>query len=355
MIGLFFCGDLKYCPYINRYIERLEIQSKKYNIYFWNRSGEKLSLSENYIYYNKSSELNKSKMEKIFDFINYQKWCVSRINSDNLSKVIILSTLDGVLLGNILRKKRIPYVFDIRDYSFEHIPFFKFIEKSVIKHSVFTAISSKGFYNFLPKYDYTIAHNFNRHEKRKQHIFKKRGKPIKIVWNGVMRFFHFQKKYIDALKNDSRFLMIYHGDGPEFELYKSYCKKEKIKNVIFTGVYDNKDKEKLLSEADILNNCYGYLKNEGSKLKYAISNKFYDGIIYHIPQLVEPKGYKTDLVVTEKLGINYKADKNFANQLYHYYNKINEKEFDKRCDKILETIILEDDLYIENIDKFLLS
>ena len=109
--------------------------------------------------------------------------------------MIILSTLDGILLGKVLREKRIPYIFDIRDYSFEYVPFFKLMEKNVIKNSVFTTISSKGFYNFLPKYEYVIGHNFNKNEKKKQYIFKKREQPIKIVWNGVMRFFHYARRF----------------------------------------------------------------------------------------------------------------------------------------------------------------
>ena len=48
MIGLVFCGDLKYCPYIRRYIERLELASKDYKVYFWNRGGFDLDLPSNY-------------------------------------------------------------------------------------------------------------------------------------------------------------------------------------------------------------------------------------------------------------------------------------------------------------------
>lgn len=355
MTGLFFCGDLKYCPYIERYIERLEMKSVKYNVYFWNRTGGKMNLPANYIYYNMPSKLNKNMLEKLFDFRSYQKWCISKIISDKPNKVILLSTLDGMLISKTLRKNKIPYIFDIRDYSFEYVPFFKLIEKRIIKKSIFTAISSKGFCNFLPKSSYIIAHNFNKKEKLKNYIFQKSSGPIKIVWNGVMRYFNFQKKYIDALKNDPRFLMIYHGDGPELDLYKSYCQKEKINNVIFTGSYDNRDKEKLLSDADILNNCYGYLKNAGNKLKYAVSNKFYDGIIYHIPQLVEPEGYKTDLVLKSKIGINFTANECFADSLYNYYHSINENEFNKSCDRIYESILAEDQEYIKKIDNFVIN
>ena len=32
MVALVFCGDLKYCPYITRYIERLEQNNVKYKV-----------------------------------------------------------------------------------------------------------------------------------------------------------------------------------------------------------------------------------------------------------------------------------------------------------------------------------
>lgn len=355
MIALVFCGDIKYCPYINRYIERLEKANANYKVYFWNRSNFELNLSDHYVYYNETSELTRNKIQKFFDFIKFRKWLVQQLSVNHHEKIIALSTLSGVFLGKFLYSKRGKYIFDIRDYSYEHIKPFYAIEKKVINNSSFTAISSAGFKVFLPEHNYIIAHNFNRNDIIEGVKFKKTCEKINFVWNGVIRYFEFQRHYLDALKNDPRFNIIFHGDGPELNSFKEYCAKNGFKNVTFTGSYSNSNKTTLLENADLLNNCYGYEKNAGNKLKYAVSNRFYDGIIYHIPQLVEPEGYKPTWAKQAGIGESFVVDQNFADRLYNYYININEEGFDKSCDIVLEKVICEDDEYIMKIDSFILS
>ena len=355
MIALVFCGDLKYCPYINRYIERLEIAKEDYKVFFWNRGKFNLNLSNHYVYYDEASKLNKRKIQKLLDFLRFRRWLLKNLKSGDYNKIIVLSTLSGIILGKQIYKYTPKYIFDIRDYSYEHIKPFYSIEKRIIKNSYFTAISSKGFKQFLPSHDYVIAHNFNRSDIIPNAMFKKTNGKINFVWNGVVRYFEFQKQYIDALGNDSRFQIVFHGDGPELDKYKEYCNLSEIKNVVFTGAYNNSDKSQLLKDANILNNCYGYTEGAGNKLKYAVSNRFYDGIIYHIPQLVEPEGYKRDWVDEAGVGVSIIPDDKFADRLYSYYETIEDSLFDKSCEHELNKILEEDDIFIKMIDRFILS
>lgn len=352
MIALIFCGDLKYCPYIKRYIERIEECNEEYCVYFWNRGNFSLELPSNYHYYNAASDLKSTKAKKFIDFMGYRKWLTKELKVCNPDKIIVLSTLSGIILGKKLYKGKARYIFDIRDYSYEHIPFFYYIEKKLIQNSYFTAISSEGFKCFLPKNEYVIAHNFNRGDINGEWSMKKTEGVINIVWNGVVRYFDYQKRYLDALKNDERFNIIFHGDGPDLKRYMKYCEDNNFSNVRFTGAYDNSKKAELLENAHILNNCYGYLSSRDKCLKNAISNRFYDGLIYHIPQLVESQGFKTNWVVSEQLGINYNADCMLADKLYDYYWSIDTKEFDESCSKNLQSVIEEDNKYIEKIDMF---
>lgn len=353
MIALVFCGDLKYCPYINRYIERLEKSRVDYRVYFWNRSKFKMSLSDKYVYYDEGSDLSSGKLQKLFDFIKFRRWLIRQLRSNHYEKIIALSTLTGVFLGRFLYKKKGKYIFDIRDYSYEHIvPFFK-IEKKVIDNSAFTAISSAGYKEFLPPNEYVIAHNFNRNDIVEGIKFKKTNGRINFVWNGLVRYFEFQKYYLDRLKNDPRFQIVFHGEGPELERFKKYCSDNGFTNAVFTGVYNNSDKALLLKEAHILNNCYGYTRGAGNKLKYAVSNRFYDGIIYHIPQLVEPEGYKPRWANQAGVGVSFLPDEDFANKLYNYYQSIDMDSFDKACDAALTQVLDEDNYFIKQIDNFI--
>ena len=351
MIALVFCGDLRYCPYINRYIERLEKAEVDYKIFFWNRSGFDLNLSDHYIYYDQGSDLSSGKIQKLLDFIRFKRWLIEQLKKNHCEKIIALSTLTGVFLGHFLYKK--DYIFDIRDYSYEHIAPFYWIEKKVIENSTFTAISSAGFKAFLPQHDYIIAHNFNRNDIVPGAMFRKSEGKINFVWNGVVRYFEFQKAYLNALKNDPRFNIVFHGDGPELDLYKQYCENNGFTNVIFTGAYSNKDKAILLEDAHILNNCYGYTYGAGNKLKYAVSNRFYDGIVHHIPQLVEPEGFKPSWANKSGLGVSFPPDKEFADRLYEYYIGIDKKLFDVICTRELQKVLADDDVYIKKIDEFI--
>jgi len=78
MIALVFCGDLKYCPYINRYIERLEKANLDYKVFFWNRSRFDLNLSEHYSYFDEGSDLKSGKVQKLLDFFRFRGWLAYR-------------------------------------------------------------------------------------------------------------------------------------------------------------------------------------------------------------------------------------------------------------------------------------
>ena len=111
----------------------------------------------------------------------------------------------------------------------------------------------------------------------------------------------------------------------------------------------------MLKSANILNNCYGYTQGAGNKLKYAVSNRFYDGMIYHIPQLVEPDGYKPEWAESAKIGVSYPPDSGFADKLYEYYKSIDSEKFDQACEDELKKVISEDNKYIHMIDEFIMK
>lgn len=356
MIGIIFISDIKYCPYLTRYTEILDKEQIKYEILFWNRVDNSSIYPENYLSFNFNSNLNKHPLLKLVDFLKFRIWLSKKLKDKKYEKLIILSTLSGIIISNILKKSfKGKYIFDIRDYSYENIQLFYKIEETLIRNSAFTSISSDGFKTFLPKeYSYLSVHNFNQSELIHKRKFNKKvnGEPLNLVFIGGVRYFNHQSQIISKLKNDKRFNLIYHGSGVELDKFISYCKNENINNVTFTGEYNNIDKYKLLANADILNNSYQTEKV--MEVKYAISNKFYDGLIYGIPQLVEPETYKQKIVEENYLGIGLDVnDIDFSNKLYDFYFSLDEERFNYNCDKYLEKIIDEDKFYISKIKSFI--
>lgn len=356
MIGIVFIGDLKYCPYLNRYTESLEKSNTKYEVLYWNREGSSNKYPDNYIGYVKKSRLNKSIYHKFFDFIGYKLWLNRKLKNTKYDKLIILSTLSGIISFEfLLNKYKNKYIFDIRDYSYEHNRIFYMIEKKIIENSYFTCISSEGFKNFLPQdYPYIIAHNFSidDYKNRKRFTKKKNGALLNLVFIGSVRYFEHQVKIINHLKDDHRFRMYFHGSGAELDIFIQYCKENKIQNVIFTGGYDNSDKYKLLKNADLLNNSYKTSKF--LEVKYAISNKFYDGLIYGIPQLVETETYKQEKVEELEVGVGIdENDTGFADKLYNYYFNIDEDLFALKSNEELGRILSDEDKYSKKIKDFI--
>lgn len=358
MIGIIFIGNLKYCPYLDKYLKVLDNSQTSYEVIFWDREYREAYYSTNYIAFKKKSNLNKHKLFKLLDFTQFAIWLDKLIDEKKYSKLIVLSTLSGIFIANTLLKRyQNRYIFDIRDYSYEGVKPFYRLEKKIIDNSYFTCISSEGFKEFLPRgYEYIMAHNFNYNDLQFQREFKKKkkGSTINVVWNGSIRYFDHQSQIIDRLKNDARFNIFYHGTGPEIDMFKNYCTSNNINNVIFTGEYQNSNKHKLLNDADILNNSYGIKKE--MEIKYAISNKFYDGIIYGIPQLVEENTFKHRKVKKLKVGIGLDVRRgDFADKLYDYYFSIDEERFNFSCKKELSRILEEDKLYLSKIQDFVFA
>ena len=210
MISIVFCGDLRYCPYLSRYTDRLDKAKSKYEVLFWNRAGLKISLNSNYKYYNNPSAEDLSKWNKLHDFLGFRAWLKKQLSVSKPDGIIFLSTLSAVLLFDVAKKYKKRYIFDIRDYSYENIKVFRKIESCIIRDSYFTAISSKGFQAFLPGHDYVIAHNFNRNDIIENQVFAPQTVPYRIVWNGTVRFFDYQKKYLECQKkcieNEKKYL-----------------------------------------------------------------------------------------------------------------------------------------------------
>lgn len=351
MISIVFCGDLRYCPYLVRYTDRLDAAGAAYEVLFWNRAALSLDVPANYHYYDKPSPESLGKAKKMLDFLGFRGWVKKQLRRAKPDGVIFLSTLSGMFVPELAKKYQGNYIFDIRDYSYESLPPFYKIERRLIENSYFTTISSKGFRAFLPEHEYVVAHNFNRNERTEPFVFRRQAPPYQIVWNGTIRYFDYQKQYLDAFANDPRFTFVYHGEGTDLEQFRSYCEAQGIRNVRFTGAYDNKDKALLIRDAAVLNNCYSL--DFGDEVRYAVSNRFYDGLVYHIPQIVEAGSFKAQ--ETARLGVGLAVDsvKDLPDRLYDYYNHLDAAAFDRACDVALREIIAEDDAFIRRIDQFI--
>lgn len=354
VIGLIFIGDLKYCPYLSNYTKILEENNIDYEVLYWERSTTDKDIPDHYIPFKYESKLNQSLFSKAKDFLRFRFWLKKRLTSKKYDKLILLSTLSGMIIPDVLKRYTGKYIFDVRDYSYESNSIFKNIESKIIENSYFTAISSDAFRNFLPQSEkYILNHNINLAVNQNRNYTTKMRNTINLVFAGTLRYFEHQKKIIDKLANDNRFNIIFHGTGPEYEQYKEYVETGRIKNMILTGEYSEEAKENLYQEADLLNNSYD--NQEGNlETKYAVSNKFYDGIIYKIPQLVETNSYKEELINKYNIGIALDVnEEKFADLLFDYYQSINVDNFNAETNALYQSIMGEQKKYYKKITDFI--
>lgn len=363
MVGIVYIQDIRYCPYLERYATALEAENIPYECIWWERWSETKPLPS-YVeraagrhIFGKHSEMARHPLSKLTDFAAFGRFASQIIKKQNYDKLIVLTTMSGMVLYNLLTSTyKDRYIFDIRDRSYEGVPPYRKLEADIIDASKFTCISSEGFLEFLPRErPYVISDNFlyNDIESARGIVFKKKpiGEPLHLAYLGFIRYFDENRKILDKLIDDERFVLDYHGLGADYDKLVDYQQKSGSKRLNVTGYFDLRvDKKALCESADIINNFYPHTL-EIQRL--ATTNKAYDGMIYRRPQLVSKHTFSEKLV--ERWGIGCAldiSDPKFADQLYDYYHSLNEKLFNHRAEAALVAVQKRDKLYSEKIKEF---
>lgn len=349
MTGIICIIDLNFIPYLNKYMEILTANNEEFEVIFWKRMKNEDSFSFNTVEFVLETDLSKGKASKIVGFMKYRNFLTKTLKSKNYDRLIVLSTLAGALISDVLtRDYKNKFIFDIRDYTYEHFWLFRKIENKVIKASYMTVLSSDGFRSFLPNSDkYILCHNFLSEEIDENRVFKKEYESeLKLTFIGAVRHFEIDKSVVDAFSNDNRFKVIFHGYGATYEKLLNYCQN---RNVKLTGRYYRNQKADLLDDANIINSYYDHSKIVN---KYAISNKFYDAAIYRKPLWANPETFMGKLAIEKGIGIDCSID---PNKMFIEYEKIDEQAFDQSCRKVVDEIMKDEDVFVNKMSLFLKS
>ena len=348
-------SKIKYMPYLNFYYDTI----KKYSnveILYWNRDlqSEDLTNYQNVKFHEFKYYLEDDikKRKKINAFFNYRKYAKKILIENNYDKIIVLTSLTGlVLIDILLRKYRYKYIFDYRDSTYEENKIYKSLIGLLEKKSVVTFVSSDAFRKYLPIEDknkiYT-SHNIlldslkHRDDKEKYGI---KSDKVRISFWGFIRHKDINLKLIDAVSKDNRFELHYYGREQEIaKSLKKYVKDNKMNNIFFHGEYKPKDRYEFIKNTDIIHNIY-----DDTNMRLAMGNKYYDGIIFKIPQICLEESYMGERVEKANIGISVDvSSKKWLEEIYDFYQNINFDVFKKNCDIELKHIL---DEYREGIKK----
>ncbi len=352
MIGIVFTLNIEYAPFLKKYTDILDKLNIKYEVIFWNRLNLQYQ-NDNYIVFNKYTPLYKPKFFKLFDFLSFKKFLNNQIYIKNYKGLILLTSLSGIILSQKnLSKYKKKYIFDVRDFTYENFILYRFLIKKLVKNSFITTISSPAFKFFLPKAKYIVSHNFDRNfikgDMKLTESIKSIEKP-EITFLGAIRHFSIDIRLISIFKN-SNYQLSFRGYGKDYEKLRNFSKD--YPNVNVHGKYNNSEKYIYYKNTLIINSYYSEKKIEN---KYAMSNKFYDAIIFKKILWANPLVYMGKLAIEKGIGLDVYLDHNSPQNIFKQIRNFNVKEFNMKCDLLLDQIIKEDDEFINYVSEFFLK
>lgn len=340
---------VKYMPYMNFYLDNIDKNKHEVHILYWNRDllNEDLSKYTGCIFHEFKcyQEDDVSKFSKIRSFIKYKKFTKKFLLNEKFDFLFVLHSLPGVLISDILKKKYCnKYILDYRDSTYERFALFKKILGTMVKNACATFVSSDAFRRFLPE-DCTdkihTSHNFlldSLYHREDKKLYGISSDKIRIAFWGFIRNEDLNKEIIRKLYNDERFELHYYGREQQVARnLKIFISELAAKNIFFHGEYIPEQRYEFIRKTDIIHNIY-YDNNT----LLAMGNKYYDGIIFRIPQICMQGAYMAEKVQDKEIGLSCNPyDDDFADKVYNYYISINEINFKQNCDVELEKILRE--------------
>lgn len=289
----------------------------------------------------------------VFKTIAWYNFVRKTLKKEKCDFVVIVPTRTAMVLSPLLLFTRRSYIFDIRDYTRENKWWFRLIEKSLIKRSKLTVISSNGFRRWLPKSEkLSTIHNMPYHYQENFSCNDLKNKSvITIGYVGCIDYEYQNTKIMEALGNNQRFVLQYSG------IVASKCRIEqvgiemKLENVKFTGKFDNRDKKSIYEQVDVINAVYG---NNSLVVSTALPNKLYDALIYKKPIIASRGTYLGELIERYGVGFSIDVDKdNIEEKISKYVSGFDVDCFLENCAVLLKQCVDEQEGTVERIKKLL--
>ena len=334
-------------PYLNLYLENIDRESNQVHLVYWNRDikDEDLSSLNNITLHEFScyQEDDVSKFSKIGSFLKFRRF-VKPLLKENFDFLVILHSLPGILLFKELTENyKNRYIFDFKDITYEKLKPYRAMIHSLVESSYKTFVSSDAFRKVLPERDkekILTSHNIIASENS---VFQKNPEKngiIRICFWGFIREENLNKQIIDAISEDNRFELHYYGREQQVAVnLKKYVEDKNCNNVFFHGEYNPADRLEIMKNTDIIHNIFA-----DENMMSAMSNKYYDGVKFKIPQIV----YRDSFMAknAEKCGVGRgfnPSDPDFTQRIYDFYVDIDYDTFAENCDVEIKRISKENE------------
>lgn len=283
-------------------------------VYAWNREAN--NVLEDYVvpYTQRIGYGNKfRKVYNIFKFIKNAK----KFSDEYEPNYIHAIDFEMLIVANsMLKKEKIVYeIYDIKFYSNRILDFLREkLEFSLIKKCVYAIILASPFFEsyYQKKGIETKSIVINNKpskiiKKDIQNGYMDNYKSLlpkdKIVvgFVGTIRYPEVLMNLIDASINIDNVVILMAGGGPSYDDIRNYILDKKLESkIILTGRFNNADLPSIYEACDYVWAAY---PSESLNVKYAISNKFFESIVFGKKMIVSNNTKLGDYVNKSNIGL----------------------------------------------------
>ena len=337
-------------PYIQYYEKALKEAGHTYDVVLWNRSGKPSNLPNAFEFYAKD---HASKLGKILPFLRWRKFTLNILKQNRYDRLIILTTMPGVLLAHqLLGAYRGKYWFDIRDFTYENVSFYKQKVAQLVHGSWATSISSPAFRTFLPDSRRIYqTHNISNEDAAVDRCpLDVNHRPMKIGFVGGIQFKEQNQMLLLQFANNPDFILKYAGKPHLGCDLQPFCQEHGIENAEFLPAFTNDEKPGIYQDIQLINSIYGANNNV---VRLLLPNRLYDCVLFKKPILVSKGTYLAEVIAKYNLGIAVDpATDDVPQEIQRYLEHFDHRAFDAGCEAFLKTVAEEKAAYDVALEQF---
>jgi glycosyltransferase involved in cell wall biosynthesis len=360
-IGILGFGEFTYLPFLRAYAAVLDEEGVPYDILYWNRE----HLREGCPYrcrrlyrYTRFSPGRRPVAAKLVDFLGYRRWAQRLLRENGYDRLIVLTTMPAVLLaGTLARRFPTGYIFDVRDYAYEHFAPFLARERMVVRHAALCVTSSPGFRAWLPAADWRISHNVDGVALRRWLRSDQRppasvfARPVRVLrFVGRLRSTTGTRAVVDQLGADPRYAVHFHGDSVLPWDPAAYARRRGAAAVRFHGRFRPDERAAFYEDCDLV---LGFYDTPLPGERTLLSNKLYESAMALRPILVTPRTYLAEIVARYGLGLAVDLPReSLHDAVERYAASFNPAAFAAGCRGFLTDVLRDDEEFVAAVRAF---
>ena len=268
----------------------------------WDRLGTSPNKINNYHIYISSNTGYGNKFKKFISIFNYTLFFIKVLKTVK-PKIIICSHWDMLFISSLFKKNCI-LIYDNLD-----IPEFKikviekiiiYLEKFFLKNVEISFLASRFYLPIYKNYNCVVLENLPTVVEYKTKSTPLSLDDIKIGFVGSVRHLELLKNLILAIQELPNLNLEIYGSGIVLDELISFYKTNNFKNVNFHGKFNYNEIQDIYKKIDILWAAYPF---KSRNVKYAISNKYYESILFSIPCIFSSNTMLGKHVADKKIGV----------------------------------------------------